>query len=481
MCQQLFYSPILRNMNLPHEFTTQIRELLGSDHEAFLNALEKESETSIRLNPTKQHPTLALPSVEWCEMGYYTPQRPDFTFDPLFHAGCYYVQEASSMFLSQILHQYIGNTPIKYLDLCAAPGGKTTLALSLLPKGSFLVANEPIRQRANILAENTIKWGNPNVVVTNNHPNDFSPFESCFDIILTDVPCSGEGMFRKDRGAIAEWSPANVKLCASRQLDIINSAWELLREGGLLIYSTCTYNTIENEDVIDYLIKEKGGEALVVETPFDWNISRAMKGDHPVYRFLPHKTKGEGLFMAALRKPLQSEAKMRVEPRSKMKVKTQPAKAVPFTSYNYLQNPDHYEFICQPEQVNAIDHNHANFLRALSDKLRIVHSGIEVALLKGKEWIPSPSLALSIELNREEFTTVDVDLKTAISFLRCEALILPQETSKGIVLITYKNTPLGWVKNIGNRANNLYPTEWRIRSGYTPDTIRCLSDLADPA
>lgn len=468
-------------MKLPHEFTAQIRELLGSDHEAFLNALEKESETSIRLNPAKQHPSLCLPPVEWCEMGFYTSQRPDFTFDPLFHAGCYYVQEASSMFLAQILRQYTGNTPIRYLDLCAAPGGKTTLALSLLPKGSLIVANEPIRQRANILAENIIKWGTPNVVVTNNYPDDFTPFDSCFDIILTDAPCSGEGMFRKDAGAISEWSPANVKLCATRQLEIINSAWDLLREGGVLIYSTCTYNTIENEDIIHYLINEKEGEPLVVETDEKWNISGSLKGNIPVYRFLPHKTKGEGLFMAAIRKPQQSESTKRREPKYKAKSKTQPIKGVPFISYNYILNPDHYEFISLPEQVNAIDHNHADFLRALSDKLRIVHSGIEVAQLKGKEWIPSPSLAMSIELNRDNFVSVDVDLKTAISYLRCEALILPLDAPKGMVLITYKNTPLGWVKNIGSRANNLYPAEWRIRSGYTPESIKCLSDLTDPA
>lgn len=468
-------------MKLPHEFIAQIRELLGSDHEIFLNALEKESETSVRLNPAKQHPPLSLSSVEWCEMGHYTPQRPDFTFDPLFHAGCYYVQEASSMFLSQILRQYVGDTPVRYLDLCAAPGGKTTLALSLLPKGSFIVANEPIRQRANILAENIIKWGYPNVAVTNNYPNDFSSFDCCFDIILTDTPCSGEGMFRKDRGAIEEWSPANVKLCASRQHDIINSAWELLREGGVLIYSTCTYNTIENEDIIHYLINEKEGEPLAVETDEKWEITGALKGDIPVYRFLPHKTKGEGLFMAAIRKPFQSEYPKRRDPKPKSKSKTQQTKVVPFTSCDYILNSDRYEFVCQPEQVNAISHNHIDFLRALSDKLRIVHSGIEVALLKGKEWIPSPYLAMSIELNRDKFTTVDLDIKTAISFLRCEALTLPQEVSKGIVLITYKNTPLGWVKNIGNRANNLYPAEWRIRSGYTPESIKCLSDLTDPA
>lgn len=467
-------------MKLPHEFKAQIRDFLGSDHESFFNALEKESETSIRLNPTKQHPSLCLPPVEWCEMGYYTVQRPDFTFDPLFHAGCYYVQEASSMFLSQIIRQYAGNTSVRYLDLCAAPGGKTTLALSQLPTGSLIVANEPIRQRANILAENTMKWGTPNVVVTNNYPDDFTPFDSCFDMILVDAPCSGEGMFRKDAGAITEWSLGNVRQCAARQLEIINSAWELLREGGVLIYSTCTYNTIENEDVIHYLINEKKGEPLTVETDEKWNISGALKGNIPVYRFLPHKTKGEGLFMAVIRKSQQNGSPKRREPRYKTKGKMQSIKTVPFSSHNYIQNPDHYEFICQPEQINAVDRNHADFLRALSDKLRIVHYGIEVSQLKGKEWIPSHSLAMSIEINRDNFAAVEVDIKTAISYLRCEALTLQQNTPKGIVLITYKNTPLGWVKNIGSRANNLYPAEWRIRSGYTPESIKCLSDLTDP-
>lgn len=247
-------------------------------------------------------------SVPWCREGYYLSGRPSFTFDPLFHAGCYYVQEASSMFLEQALRQYV-HEPVTMLDLCAAPGGKSTLARSVLPEGSLLVANEVMRNRSQVLAENLIKWGNPGVIVTNNDPADFTELGSLFDVILTDVPCSGEGMFRKDEVAVQEWSIENVDTCWQRQRRILRDIWPCLKTGGLLVYSTCTYNREENEDNVAWITQELGAEVLPLEIQPDWHITGNLIGtEFPVYRFLPHKTTGEGLFMAVLRKTADEPA-----------------------------------------------------------------------------------------------------------------------------------------------------------------------------
>ena len=290
-------------MNLPVDFITRTGGLLGEGQFAALReALAKEPPVSIRMNRLKMD---AVPAgghqVPWCGSGYYLASRPTFTFDPLFHAGCYYVQEASSMFLEQVLTQYV-HEPVVMLDLCAAPGGKSTLARSVLPEGSLLVANEVMRNRVQVLAENVTKWGHPGTVVLNNDPADFVPLGELFDVILTDVPCSGEGMFRKDPVAVEEWSVENVTLCWQRQRRIVRDIWHCLKPGGLLVYSTCTYNREENEDNVAWIAEELGAEVLPVEVQSGWNISGNLAGkDFPVYRFLPHRTEGEGLFMAVLR------------------------------------------------------------------------------------------------------------------------------------------------------------------------------------
>ena len=258
-------------MNLPVDFINRTRDLLGEEQfAAFCEALSKESPVSIRVNRLK---TDAVPEgghrVPWCDTGYYLSSRPAFTFDPLFHAGCYYVQEASSMFLEQVLKQYV-HEPVVMLDLCAAPGGKSTLARSVLPEGSLLVANEVMRNRVQVLAENVTKWGHPDTVVLNNDPADFAQLGELFDVILTDVPCSGEGMFRKDPVAVEEWSKENVALCWQRQRRIVSDIWPCLKPGGLLIYSTCTYNREENEDNVAWIAEELGAEMLPVEVQPEW-------------------------------------------------------------------------------------------------------------------------------------------------------------------------------------------------------------------
>ena len=299
-------------MDLPVSFADRTRPLLGDEeYNKLADALNGEQPVSIRLNEEKLPDSsfslfhASSDRVPWSSTGFYLDRRLTFTFDPLFHAGCYYVQEASSMFVEQVLKQYIGETPSVMLDLCAAPGGKSTHARSVLPAGSLLVANEVIRNRSQILAENLTKWGHPGVVVTNNDPADFSCLEDFFDVILTDVPCSGEGMFRKDPVAVSEWSPENVEICWQRQRRIISDIWPSLKPGGLLIYSTCTYNTQEDEENIRWMRDEFGAEVLPVDAPTAWNITgNLLSGeDFPVYRFLPHRTKGEGFFLAVLRKP----------------------------------------------------------------------------------------------------------------------------------------------------------------------------------
>ena len=328
--------------------------------------------------------------------------------DPLLHAGCYYVQEAASMFLDEALRQmhnaYVNHQPsairpLTALDLCAAPGGKSTLLRSALPKDCVLYSNEPIRNRANILLENVTKWGYENHIVTNNYPKDYRRAKLGFDLILCDVPCSGEGMFRKDEATIREWSEQNVEKCCQLQRDIVDDAWHCLNSGGLFIYSTCTFNTKENEENIRYFLQHYDDmEVVPIDIRPEWNITGSLLEDfhEAVYRFIPGITRSEGLFMCVMRKslpPVPSQKRGRQEA-----------------------------------------------LNILTSNIRRQTSDIKV----------------------------DLDYKSAISYLRGEALVLPEETPRGEVTVCFQGHPLGPVKNIGSRANNLYPKEWRIRTTHIP-------------
>ncbi len=464
-------------MNLPVDFITRTGGLLGEGQfAAFRETLAKEPPVSIRMNRLK---TDAVPAggrqVPWCGSGYYLASRPTFTFDPLFHAGCYYVQEASSMFLEQVLTQYV-HEPVVMLDLCAAPGGKSTLARSVLPEGSLLVANEVMRNRVQVLAENVTKWGHPGTVVLNNDPADFVPLGELFDVILTDVPCSGEGMFRKDPVAVEEWSVENVTLCWQRQRRIVRDIWHCLKPGGLLVYSTCTYNREENEDNVAWIAEELGAEILPVEVQPGWNISGNLAGkDFPVYRFLPHRTEGEGLFMAVLRKSGEADAapcgKLYRERRGKGG-KSKPS-VVPKEAKAWVKQADDYSFVTGQNKITAFPVAYQEIYERLRDTMHVVYGGIQVAEVKGKDLIPSHSLAMSV-CREDVFSSVEVNYEQAIAYLRKESVVLPSDMPKGYILIRYKGMVLGLVKNIGNRANNLYPQEWRIRSGYLPEQVVCV-------
>ena len=390
-------------MQLPEDFIRETRQLMGEERfNSYLEAFEEEAPVSIRLNPRTQRGqspcVLAASDVPWCEEGYYLEGRPQFTFDPLFHAGCYYVQEAASMFITHVFRELSNLSPLNALDMCAAPGGKSTAMLSVLPEGSTLVSNEPIPTRAQILLENITKWGAKNCIVTNNYPRDFKKAKTKFDLILCDVPCSGEGMFRKDPATISEWSVQNVEKCWRLQREIVADAWECLNPGGILIYSTCTFNTKENEENVRWMMEEYDAEPIDIPIDPSWHITGSLLDgfDAPVYRFIPGITRSEGLFVCVLKK--------------------------------------------RGEDTKG--------------------SGTSVSL-KGLK-------VLEANLPQGEFPRVDLPYSEALKYLRGEALVLPADAPRGIVTVTYKGFALGPVKNIGNRANNLYPKPWRIKTTHLP-------------
>ena len=414
-------------MQLPEEFLQETRKTMGDDRfERYLKAFDEEPPVSIRLNPGKLESgagSLCTPRkwevesgepVPWCQEGYYLPRRPNFTMDPLLHAGCYYVQEAASMFLDEVLRQITQKGRFLLctaLDLCAAPGGKSTLLRSALPEDCVLYSNEPIRQRASILLENVTKWGYANHIVTNNYPRDYRASKLCFDVILCDVPCSGEGMFRKDEATIREWSPQNVEKCWQLQREIVADAWECLKPSGLLIYSTCTFNTKENEENVRWILENYDAEVLPIDIKPEWNITGSLLPgfDQPVYRFIPGITRSEGLFVCAIRKKGEPTASKKKGSTERLKILTSDFR------------PQTSDLKHQPSDIQT-----------------------------------------------------ELDYQQAIAYLRGEALVLPADTPRGIVEVTFMGHPLGPAKNIGTRANNLYPKEWRIKTTHIPNDYEAI-------
>ncbi len=439
-------------MILPEAFEHRTRELLGNEYRELEKALETKPPTSVRVNDKIAYQP-SSENVAWCKSGYYLDERPLFTADPLFHAGVYYVQEASSMFLEEAVKQYFPMADT-VLDLCAAPGGKSTLLSQTLAESSLLVSNEIIRSRAYILAENLIKWGNPNVVVTNNEPKDFAILGGFFDAIVIDAPCSGEGMFRKDAGAVEEWSEYNVTLCAARQTEIVSSVWDALKTDGILVYSTCTFNREENEENVQWICNELGAEVLSIDLQGNSDITKSDFG----YRFYPHKTKGEGFFISVLRKTANENKSFKnknLEKKGQKLTKTED----PFFS---LLEPERWIIRTENNQITAYDKDKLNDFLLLNKQLKCMYSGLVLGEMKGKDFIPSANIALSKILDKTSVETVEVDYETAIRFLRKDAILLT-DSNRGYLLICYKGLGLGWVKNLGNRCNNLYPHEWRIR------------------
>ena len=451
---------------LPEEFSTYTREIMGEQRwTRFAEAMDEEPPVSVRLNPMKfRSDSMALPAeedepVEWCREGRYLKERPMFTLDPLLHAGAYYVQEAASMYITQVIRDHApADRPLMVLDLCAAPGGKSTAMRSVLPEGSLLMTNEPMRPRANILMENIQKFGHPDVIVTNNYAIDYQRSRLQFDVILADVPCSGEGMFRKDEGAIREWSVANVKKCAALQREIITDIMPCLRDGGLLVYSTCTYNRQEDEENVDFICSE-------------WQMEKLSER-----HFIPGETRSEGLYMAALRQTgsdasqqttismLDSSATKK-DKKQKRRGKASAEQAVKGAKEmsGWIKGNEDFSITTLGQRFVAVRKQWCNVYDTALEKLRVMHAGIELGEPKGKDIIPSECLALSTAFNPEAFATAELDRDTAIAYLRREPIQLPPDTPRGFVAVGYQGLNLGFVKNLGNRTNNLFPQEWRIR------------------
>lgn len=451
-------------MAFPEEF---INILPASECDALLLALETEPEVSIRFNSkAADAQNLVLESldsradgrVQWMDRAVYLDHRPQFTMDPLLHQGCYYVQEASSMFLCEALKKCVSG-PVCALDLCAAPGGKSTLLAQLLPEGSLLISNEIQRGRAQILAENMVKWGRPGVMVTCNTPRQIGESSLMFDLIAVDAPCSGEGMFRKDEVAVRDWSLKNVEMCAARQREIIEDIWPALKAGGYLIYSTCTFNRQEDEDNVRWIMDRFGAQAIDLDPDPQWNIAGSLTDDEiPVYHFMQHRTRGEGFFLCLLRKPEGTAAGLKGRP-----FRGDGSK-VPAECKKWIE--DGYEFIIKNESVYALPSDLKDDMWQTGQELYALVPGIEVAVMKGRDWVPAHALAMSAALNRDAFCSVEVTRHQALAYLHCDAIRL-EDAPRGIVLLTYKDIPLGFAKNIGNRANNMYPQEWRIRNSIS--------------
>lgn len=450
---------------LPPALLSSLSSVTGLDQEAFKEAHTKPSSTSIRIHP-KKPAAIAFDmdkKVPWCNEGFYLSERPLFTTDPLFHAGGYYVQEASSMFLNHAIKQLFSQrTHLRVLDLCAAPGGKSTLLASLLEENSLLVSNEVIRTRASILEENVVRWGYTNNWVTSNDPKDFHTLSGYFDLIVIDAPCSGSGLFRKDQKALDNWSMDNVALCAARQKRILADVWNSLKENGILIYATCSYSPEENEELLDWVYEEFEATGIRISLENDWNIVESFSQKQLAgYRFFPDKVCGEGFFLAAIRKNEASSApkfpKSRFSSTEKIKQLSQSVLAE--NDWSFLERDN--------GAYKAIKKEHEQDYLLLKNTLYLRKTGVDIGTFTAKEWIPDHEIAMSLDRHKD-LAIKEVDKATALRFLKKED-IGSMELPKGWYLVAYEGLALGWIKSIGNRSNNYLPKHWRIRMELPPE------------
>jgi len=450
------------SISLPAAFIDSLKQLEYFDEKSFKNAHTKGQQvTSVRFNPYKtfdiSFSSLSIESgVPWCPFGKYLHERPFFTFDPLLHAGAYYVQEASSMFLWHALKQTTGeNTAgLRVLDLCAAPGGKSTLLASYFTNG-LVVANELIRSRANILTENITKWGADNVVVTCNEPQHFTNLKNYFDVIVVDAPCSGSGLFRKDPAAINEWGENSVAACSQRQQRILADIYPALKQGGLLIYSTCSYSKEEDEDISDWLKAGFEVQSLKLETDSNWGIIETVtEKNNYGYRFFPDKLKGEGFFIAAFKKldgalVHQHQSAITAAPKQETAI-----------AGTWVKNNNDLFYFKQAENILAIPAQWKQDIALLQKNLYLRKAGIAIGALKRTDMVPNHELALS-HLLSDNTQRINVSKADALLYLKRKEIVTG-DMLKGWAIITYGGLGIGWAKVLHNRINNYYPAGWRI-------------------
>lgn len=442
---------------LPNTLRDTLGSIIPGEVDPLARALLEPPPTSIRLNSAKPGGPDGAP-VPWCRTGRYLAERPVFTLDPLLHAGAYYVQEASSMLLEQaFLATGLLEHDIVALDLCAAPGGKSTHLRSLMTPGSLLVANEVDGRRRAILAENLWKWGSPNTVITGAEPIAFETLPGLFDLVLVDAPCSGEGMFRKDPFAHQQWSPELVHRCAAAQSVILSHAWEAIRPGGFLIYSTCTWEPTENEEQLLPLLA-RGAEPVTIATSPAWGTRPAVLPDTPGLRCYPHLLRGEGFFMALLRKPGDADPGER-------RIRPSGSANAPDVRTEWLDTQEDLSWIEHEETLHVVGTRHAPLVDTLNALTTAISPGIPVAVRKGVVQRPHAALALSTLLRRDAFCTIDLDPVRTLAYLRGEAL--PGTQANGTALIRHAGLGLGWAQGAGNRWNNGWPKPWRIRMRTT--------------
>ncbi len=489
----------------PAEFLKRIGEQSYIDAQGLEEALSQPSGASVRVNPHKwPHPVSGYEKVVWEPNGYYLPGKRPFTLDPLFHAGVFYPQESSSMFTGELFRQFTsGMTGLRVLDLCGAPGGKSThlsailaghgliaggglhasdglqvgaglSAGPLLPSGdgllvgaglsashplpsgdNLLVANEVIRARAAVLAENITKWGIGNTIVTQSDPARFAAMEGFFDVIVADAPCSGEGMFRSE-GAVREWSGQNARLCSERQRRIVMEAWPALKAGGILIYSTCTFNPAENEENIFRIRENTGAESLTADIPDGSGITAISHEGITGYGFHPGKVKGEGFFIAALRKPAGAGRAIRDGRRGTLK-----ASASAFEKAESLASFDRERLVMADNRIIALAAD-PHIFNYITERVTVIKSGTMIGEMKNNDLVPAHDLAMSVRQKRVAWPEYELTRDEAVAFLRLEQLPAANMPA-GRVLVCHRGVPLGFVKNLGSRVNNGYPQSWRIR------------------
>lgn len=447
---------------LPQLFIEDMRRTLGNDEaERLIAALDTSAEVSIRINPYKPAATYDGEAVGWCPWGRYLLQRPQFTLDPLLHAGAYYVQEASSQFVAHLLKNN-NLEGCRVLDMCAAPGGKSTVYSTLVGRTGLVVANDINYNRTLALADNVRRWGLGNVVVTCNEPERIAAFEHWFDVVAVDAPCSGEGMFRKMEEARTEWSASSVDVCATRQREILREAWQTLRPGGTLIYSTCTFNSREDEEVVEWLMSEYADSLVAAEkiaVEESWGIVVSRIGAFQCFHFFPHRARGEGFFVAIARKA--DGVRRKVTPKPRRKVVTPLNRADEVEVASWLCGDYKHAYCMVGDTVYAYNADVAEDVRALSDVLSVVYSGVAMGQIFKRKLKPDHALALYVGLNRSARPCVEVSLDTARDFLRRDDIAASQ-FEDGINVVTYEGLPIGFVKRIGARCNNMYPKEQRV-------------------